>query len=296
MRNKEMIMAFLIMAVSIGVMAGCGRGEDLSAVLAAEEQTVSYQGEGYSLSVSDSSWVMFAPGSWYAEENERVRFWVDSYARLDKGQVERILMRQGYQKDEGKLWKQEGDTLYGVQCVETQTDVWTLNSVISPFGIQEDWEEALQSVFDTFEVVEGYDVGARLPKAVMPEGERLQLVAGIYADETSRAWELQDPDYVGSYIYNELTICNVTDSAFEFGVVCRNYETDESEIIIPKGTAYINEDGISAVYTGEDYTLIFDFTDIANPLPAVVSIKVWGVPELEGINFFNGNISEYDAG
>ena len=260
------------------------------------EQTIRYTGEGYSLSVPDGSWTMFVPGSWHAVENEQVCFWVGSYAGLNKGQVERILADQGFQGDESGLWKQESDTLYRVQCIETETDVWTLNSVISPCEAQEEWEEALQAIFATFEVAEGYDVGSTISRAVMPEGGHLQLFETTYVDETSRAWDLQDPDYTGSYIYNELTISNVTGSTFEFEVVRRNYETDESEIIIPKGTARINEDGISAAFEGEGFTLSFDFSDIANPLPVVYSIKLWGVESLEGINFSNNDIPGYDAG
>ena len=295
-RGLRLSAAFIILTVTIGGMAGCGQEEDLPVALAERGQAVSYIGEGYSIILPDNDWVTAAPDSWHAVENEQVRFWIGNYAGLDKGQVERILMDQGYQADEGDLWKQENDTLYRVQCVETKQDVWTLNSVISPSGTHEDWEEALQDIFDTFAVAEGYDVGAVTPQAVMPEGEKLQLSEGIYSDETSRVWVLQDPDYAGNYIYNELIICNVTDCTFDFEVVRRNYETDERELIIPQGTAYINEDGISAVYMGEGYTLTFDFSDGANPLPVVFYIKVWGAAELEGIGFLNSDVPGYDAG
>lgn len=290
--GMRLFVVFVVLTFIIGVMTGCGREDGLSA----QEQTILYTGEGYSLSVPEGSWTMFVPGSWHAVENEQIRFWVSSYAGLNKGQVERILAGQGYQAEEGGLWKQEGDTLYRVQCVETEKDVWTLDSVIRPCEAQEDWEEALQAIFATFEVEEGYDAGSAIPRAVMPEGEHLQLYETTYADETSRAWALQDPDYAGSYIYDELTICNVTDSAFDFVVVRRNYETDEGEVIIPQGTAYINEDGISATFEGLDYTLTFDFSDIANPLPVVCSIKLWGVGSLEGIRFSSNDIPGYEAG
>lgn len=292
-KRVYLLMTLAVLIAAIGILTGCGREEELPSVL--REDMSLYKGEGYSLSVPDSGWVMFVPGSWHAEENEQVRFWIGSYARLDKTQIERILSSQGYQRDEEKLYKQEGDTLYGIQCVETQTDVWTLN-YICPCEDQEDWEGALQDIFATFQVNEGYDVGAALPKATMPEGERLQLTEGVYADETNRSWDLQDPDYAGSYIYDELIVCNVTDTTFDFTIIRRNYETDESETIIPQSTAQINEDGISAAFCGEDFTLAFDFSDVANPLPVVVSVKVWGVDELEGISFFNDNVPGYEAG
>lgn len=338
-KNGICLFVALVFGVVItGVMTGCGREEELSAVLVeeeiasqnmnsrisnveeisevsgdavmdeeiattirmkdgtSEEQAILYTGEGYSLYVPDNGWTMFVPGSWYAVENERVRFWVGSYAGLNKGQVERILTGQGYQTDERELWKQEGDTLYRVQCVETEKDVWTLNSVICSCEAQKDWEEALQAIFATFEVEEGYDVGSTIPKAVMPEGAYLQLFETTYADETSRAWDLQDPDYAGNYIYDELIISNITEHAFDFAVMRRNYETAENETVIPQCTAYINEDGVSATFAGENYTITFDFSDSANPLPVVCTIKLWGVESLEGISFSSNDIPGYDAG
>lgn len=254
-----------------------------------------YVGEGYSLYVTDGDWVMFAPDSWYAEINERVRFWISSYAGLNRGQVERILTEQGYQAEEWGLWKLEDDTMYKISCLETENDVWTLNSVY-PSEAEEGWGEILRAMFDTFEVTEGYDVGSTIPKAVMPEGEHLQLFEATYVDETSRAWDLQEPDYTGDYIYNELTISNITETTFDFTITRRNYETDESEIVISRSTASINEDGVSATFEGEDYTLVFDFSDNANPLPVVLTIKLWGMESLEGIRFSNSDIPGYEAG
>lgn len=234
---------FLIMTVIVNVMVGCSRKGDLSVVSVEEEQAMPYIGEGYSIAVPEDEWVEFAPASWYALENENVRFWVsDHYAELDQGQMERILTNQGYQ------------------------------------------------------VEEGYDIGAVTPGATMPEGEHPLLSEGMYADETSRNWALQDPEYTGNYVYNELVIRDVTEHTFDFEIVCRDYETDESETFILQGTANIGEDGLSAVYEGGGYTLNFDFFDSANPLPTVVFIKLWGEESLEGIIFANYDVPGYDAG
>ena len=130
----------------------------------------------------------------------------------------------------------------------------------------------------------------------MPEGEHPQLYEVTYADSTNGAWYVHEPEYTGSYIYNELTISNITDKTFDFTVTSRNYETDETEVVIPLSTAYFNEDMVSATYSGEDYTLTFDFTDKGNPLPVVLSIDLWGVDSLEGISFYNSNIPGYEAG
>ena len=261
-----------------------------------EEKTASlYMGEGYSLYVIDGDWSMYLPDAWEAESDQRIRFFISSYEGLNASQAERILTGYGYMAGDGCLWKQESDILYKVKCYETESDVWRLEAVY-PTEAEEDWEAEIWAMFDTFEVEEGYSVGEHTPKAVMPEGEYPQLYEVTYTDSASRAWAVHEPEYAGSYIYDELTISNITDTSFDFTVTRRNFETDKTEVIIPEGTAYINEDMISATYTGEDYTLTFDFSDSANPLPVILTIKLWGVESLEGIQFFNDSIPGYESG
>ena len=260
-----------------------------------ERSATLYVGEGYSFYMIDGLWTMLTPDSWYAERNENVRFWISNYEGLNKNQVERILTNQGYTVGTIDLWKVEGDTMYTVRCYETENDVWTFRSVYPP-EFEEGWGEDIWAMFETFEVEEGYSVREHTQKAVMPEGEHPQLYEVTYADSTNGAWYVHDPEYTGSYIYNELTISNITDTTFDFTVTSRNYETDETEVVIPLSTAYFNEDMISATYSGEDYTLTFDFTDTVNPLPIVLSINLWGVDSLEGISFYNNNIPGYEAG
>ena len=280
--------------------AGAGREATTTLTLLKEgmEEEASatlYVGEGYSFYLIDGIWAMLTPDSWYGEKNERVRFWISNYAGLNKSQVERILTNQGYTVGSRYLWKVEGDTMYTVMCYETENDVWTFRTVYPP-EFEEGWGEDLDAMFDTFEVEEGYSVREHTQKAVMPEGEHPQLYEVTYADSTNGAWAVYEPEYTGSYIYNELTISNITDTTFDFTVTSRNYETDETEVVIPLSTAYFNDDMVSATYSGEDYTLTFDFTDTINPLPVVLSIDLWGVDSLEGISFYNNNIPGYEAG
>lgn len=260
-----------------------------------EEKTASlYVGEGYSLYVIDGDWSMYLPDAWEAENDRRIRFLVSSYEGLNTSQAERILAGYGFKAGDGYLWKQESDILYMVKCYETESDVWRLEAIYPTEA--EDWEADIWAMFDTFEVEEGYSVGEHTPKAVMPEGEYPQLYEVTYTDSVSRAWAVHEPEYAGSYIYDELTISNITDTSFDFTVTRRNFETDETEVIIPKSTAYINEDMISATYIGDDYTLTFDFSDSANPLPVILTIKLWGVESLEGIQFINDSIPGYESG
>lgn len=250
---------------------------------------------GYSLNVPDGDWTMKMPGLWEAKRDARVRFFVSSYEGLRERQVERILSEQGYAVGEDGLWKQEGDTMYCVRCCETESDVWTLNAVC-PSEVKEDWKAVIKIIFDTFKVKEGYALRDHTPKAVMPEGERLKLYEETYTDANSRDWAVRDPVYTGSHIYLQLTIKNVTDDTFDFIITRRNFETEEAETIYPLRTAYFNEDGVSATFTGDEGTLTFDFTDDANPLPVVLTIKLWGVEILEGIQFYCSEIPGYEAG
>ena len=254
-----------------------------------------YQGEGYSFYLTDGDWDNFVPDAWQVEKNHQIHFFIGNYAGLKKSQVERILTAQGYVVENGELWLQEYDMIYRTICYETANDVWTVNFVY-PWGeLEEGWLPVMRAMADTFVVEPGYDVGAHTQKARMPEGEKLQLYEVTYTDETRRNWYVHDPEFKGSYVYDEITISDITDTTFDFTVTRRDFETDETEIIIPLSTAYINEDQISATYTGEDYTLTFDFSYKGNPLPTVLFIKVWGMDSLEGILFYNNNIPGYEA-
>lgn len=275
--------------VSSTVLAYVKEGEQ-------EEKTATlYVGEGYSLYVIDGDWSMLLHDTWEAESNQQIRFFVSNYEGLNESQAGRILAGYGFMAGDGGMWKQESGVMYKVRFYETENDVWRLEAVYPPEA-ERDWGADIWAMLDTFEVEEGYSVGDHTEKAVMPEGEHLQLYEVTYTDSASREWAVHDPEYVGFYIYNELTISNVTDTAFDFTVTCRNFETDESEVIIPQSTAYMNEDMISATYIGEDYTLTFDFSDRSNPLPVVLTIKLWGVDSLEGIRFFNDSIPGYESG
>lgn len=254
-----------------------------------------YEGEGYSFYLTDGDWENFAPDAWQAEKNNQVRFYVGNYEGLNKSQVERILTAQGYVVENGELWMQDYDIICRTRCYETENDVWTVNFAY-PWGeVEEGMLPVMRAMADTFVADAGYDVGAHTERAVMPEGEQLQLYEVTYTDETRRNWYVHDPEFKGSYVYDEITVSNITDKAFDFTVTRRDFETDETEVIIPLSTAYINEDMTSATYTGEDYTLTFDFSYRGNPLPTVLFIKVWGMDSLEGILFYNNNIPGYEA-
>lgn len=261
-----------------------------------------YKGEGYSIYVADGVWDNYAPDAWQAKVNEQVGFSISNYEGLNKSQVERLLTAQGYAVENGELWWQSfpGDSMfskmYRTICYETESDVWTFNFSYPPGEAEEGWLPELRAMANTFAVDAGYDVGAHTAKAVMPEGGQLQLYEVTYTDRRSRDWYSRDREEMkGYYIYDEITVSNITDTTFDFTVTWSDPETGETGTIIPNSTAYINEDQTSATYTGEDYTLTFDFLYMYNPLPVVLYIRLWGADELEGLLFYNNNIPGYEA-
>ena len=261
-----------------------------------------YKGEGYSLYVTDDIWNNYSPGAWQAKANEQVGFYINNYEGLNKSQVERLLTAQGYVEENGELWWQsfpgddEFSRMYRTICYETENDVWTFNFSYPPGEVEEGCLPEMRAIAATFTVDAGYDVGAHTAKAVMPEGEQLKLYEVTYTDRRSRDWYSRDREEMkGYYIYDEITVSNITDTTFDFTVTWSDPETEESGVIIPLSTAYINEDQISATYTGEDYVLTFDFSYMYNPLPVVLYIRLWGVDELEGLLFYNNNIPGYES-
>ena len=256
-----------------------------------------YVGEGYSFYLSDDDWDNFWPDEWIIGPNGQAyaSFVIRSYAGLSKNRYEEIMTAKGYVKENGVLWWQLGDYVYGSILYETENDVWEFGFLYHEGDAEEGWPSVLRAMADTFMVEEGYDVGEHTEKAVMPEGEHPQLYEDTYTDRRISHWWMGDLEKSkGYYVYDELTISNITDTTFDFTVTWKNPETEETGTVIPLSTAYINEDMTSATYTGEDYTLTFDFSYMDNPLPEVLYIRMWGVNELEGYLFCNYNASGYE--
>ena len=256
-----------------------------------------YVGEGYSFYLTDNDWDNIFPDEWMIGPNGQAyaSFVIRSYAGLSKNRLEEIMTAKGYVKEKGVLWWQLADYVYGSILYETENDVWEFSFTYMMGETEEGWPSVLRAMADTLMVEAGYDVGEHTEKAVMPEGGHPQLYEDTYTDRRIRHWWMGNREKSkGYYIYDELTISNITDTTFDFTVTWRNPETEETGTIIPLSTAYINEDMTSATCTGEDYTLTFDFSCMDNPLPEVLYIRMWGVDELEGYIFCNYNASGYE--
>ena len=257
-----------------------------------------YVGEGYSFYLSDDDWDNFLPDEWIIGPTGHTyaSFSIRSYAGLSKNRYEEIMTAKGYVKENGVLWWQLADYVYGSILYETENDVWEFSFMYMKGEAEEGWASVIRAMADTFVAEAGYDVGEHTEKAVMPEGGHPQLYEDTYTDWSIRHWWAGDLEKSkGYYVYDELTISNITDTTFDFMVTWRDPETEETGTIIPLNTAYINEDMTSATYTGEDYILTFDFSYMDNPLPEVLYIRMWGMDELEGYLFYNYNALGYES-
>lgn len=129
-----------------------------------EEPATLYVGEGYSFYLIDGAWVQTSPGSWHATFHDRIQLWIDKYEGLNLNQVEEMLTEQGYAVSDAGLsaglWKYEEDTdnMYRVYCYETESDVWTMNSVCF-LEAEEGCAVGIRAMFETFAVTEGYHEG-----------------------------------------------------------------------------------------------------------------------------------------
>ena len=180
-----------------------------------EEPATLYIGNGYSFYLIDDQWIMTESGSWYAKVNENVRFRIDKYEDLTLNQLEEMLTEQGYVGDEGSsgsLYKYERDTdtMNRVLCYETDSGVWTMNSVHSLEG-EEGWRVNIRAMFDTFAVMEGYEGG---PHDIILTDEHKSLLQAMcyYLPNFNEPLMMEDERFWRNFIYRSFT-----DMPMEYG-------------------------------------------------------------------------------
>ncbi len=124
-------------------------------------------------------------------------------------------------------------------------------------------------------------------------GERAQLYEGVYFD--NRLFGDSDREDYPSTTY-EIVISNVTDSTFDFAVYEITLLTGESVLISSRLTADFSEDGTEAIYSGDDYNLIFVFPDYHGSYPVVTDIEISGSTLFEGNTYVNNSIPGHEFG
>ena len=138
-----------------------------------------------------------------------------------------------------------------------------------------------------------YRVYELAAEAGAPVDEQL-IYDGRYFDESIYlywAGEIQD---ASSLTYCEILISGVTDTSFNFTINELSAETDEGSALLSDATALIRENGKSAVYEGEDFTLTFSFESDPEVFPKYITIEGWN--KLEGTRYMNNTIPGHESG
>ena len=94
----------------------------------------------------------------------------------------------------------------------------------------------------------------------------------------------------GYYVY----VSNVTDISFDFTIYLYSFNPDtneeKEEVVFKTHTATFVEDGMKAVYDGNEYYLTFTFPDYHDAYPDAVDMEVAGYQPVEGLRFSHNGI------
>jgi hypothetical protein len=120
---------------------------------------------------------------------------------------------------------------------------------------------------------------------------KAQLYEGIYFDDR-RFGENNLMNYC------EVEISNITDTSFDFTVyeVSEPEGEEKKEVIFLTNTAVFIDDGSSAAYYGDEYTLKFTFPNNHNAEPVVTDMEISGFEPLEGNTYVNNGIPGHEFG
>lgn len=222
----------------------------------------------------------YSNGYWGMEiksiDNQSKTITYDGYESTDGGPA--CVDRQGTIVDsdtldiQGVILKWEGDTF----VIEKEEDLFILGDM--PDGTR------------------GHDVEhgtGRYSKI-----ERIQETVDVDSGGVPKDIELYEGEYYDSRIFgNDLScpknpcrvvIYNVAVSSFDFRIEQRNEETEEYEVVFKDHSAQFIEDGTTAVYRGEKYTLNFSF-------PNITSIKIDGFDMVDDVLFYNNSIPGHES-
>lgn len=86
---------------------------------------------------------------------------------------------------------------------------------------------------------------------------------------------------------------NITDTSFDFTIYLYDCSSDQESVVFKTHTAVFVEDGMKAVYDGQEYYLTFTFPDTFNSYPVAIFMDVSGYEPIEGLEFANNSIPGY---
>ena len=118
---------------------------------------------------------------------------------------------------------------------------------------------------------------------------KVKVYEGEYMDERLREGPTGNPDLgiEGGHI---IKTSNITDTSFDFTIYYFDYNTLQENLVFRTHTAVFVEDGMKAVYDGQEYYLTFTFPDHHHSYPDVTDMEVTGYGPAEGVSFSNNNV------
>ena len=118
--------------------------------------------------------------------------------------------------------------------------------------------------------------------------EAVQAKVEVYEGEYQQIQLYGGPvDLEEAYI---IKTSNVTDTSFDFTVYLYDCSSNQESVVFKTHTAVFVEDGMKAVYDGQEYYLTFTFPDTFNSYPVAIFMDVSGYAPIEGIEFANNGI------
>lgn len=97
----------------------------------------------------DEEWKSHIFDAWTAWNNEDVRLWTVRLEGMSLGEAQKELQDKGYAVIGDRMFRQDGDMIYGVELKETETDTWGVFSCY-PVDAQEGWGVQIHAIADTF--------------------------------------------------------------------------------------------------------------------------------------------------
>ena len=108
-------------------------------------------GDGYSFYLPDDEWQQSDADTWTAMVNEQVSIRVGHLDGRTRAQVEEELLGNGYAAIDGRIFRQDGELINGVELKESENDLWGIYYTY-PIDSEEGWGRRISVIADTFAV------------------------------------------------------------------------------------------------------------------------------------------------
>lgn len=106
-------------------------------------------GDGFSIYLTDGEWEQTGAQEWKAVANDQVWIWISHFEDRSSDEVLQQLIADGYQEENGRLKKQNGDIINYAALKKSDEDLWGI-FYCYPSEAEEGWGRELPVIADTF--------------------------------------------------------------------------------------------------------------------------------------------------